>query len=79
MLLLIRLQAAIGGALAFYILAAMHFDAHAVNRVRMQPAMLVAYFIAPGVSLLLAMACTWVFPIDARRAAIVRRRFSPHP
>jgi glycoside/pentoside/hexuronide:cation symporter, GPH family len=73
-LLIIRLQSAIGGALAFYILATMHFDAHAVNERTAQPAMLVAYFAVPGVFLLLGMLCAWRFPIDARKAGIVRSR-----
>lgn len=73
-LLVIRLQVAIGGAIAFGILSAMHFDVHAVNPHAVQPAMIVAYFVTPGIFLLLALACALPFPIDARRAAIVRRR-----
>jgi Na+/melibiose symporter-like transporter len=73
-LLAIRWQTAIGGAIAFFILGAMHFDVHKVNPHAVQPAMLVAYFIVPGIFILLAVACTWPFPIDARRAAIIRKR-----
>jgi GPH family glycoside/pentoside/hexuronide:cation symporter len=73
-LLLIRLQVAIGGAIAFAVLGAMRFEVHATNARALQPAMVVAYFVVPGVFLLLALACAWSFPIDARRAAIVRRR-----
>lgn len=73
-LLAIRWQTAIGGAIAFYILAAMRFDVHRVDPNSVQPAMVVAYFIVPGIFMLLAVACTWPFPIDARRAAIVRKR-----
>jgi Na+/melibiose symporter-like transporter len=73
-LLAIRLQVAIGGAIAFFILGAMRFDVHRVNPHALQPAMIVAYFIVPGIFTLLALACTWPFPIDARRAAIIRRR-----
>jgi len=73
-LLAIRLQVAIGGAVAFFILGAMRFDVHRVNPQALQPAMLVAYFIVPGIFLIVALACAWEFPIDARRAAIVRRR-----
>jgi glycoside/pentoside/hexuronide:cation symporter, GPH family len=73
-LLVIRLQVAMGGAIAFAILGAMHFDVHGVNPHVMQPAMVVAYFIVPGIFFLVAFACTWPFPIDARRAAIIRRR-----
>lgn len=72
-LLFIRWQTAIGGAIAFFILGAMHFEVHTVNP-HVQPAMIVAYFVVPGIFILLAMFCTWPFPLDARRAAIVRRR-----
>lgn len=73
-LLVIRFQVAIGGAIAFFILGAMRFNVHAVDPHAMQPAMLVAYFILPGVFLLLAIGCIWPFPIDAHRAAIIRKR-----
>ncbi|HEY1977626.1 MAG TPA: MFS transporter [Candidatus Baltobacteraceae bacterium] len=73
-LLVIRLQVAIGGAIAFFILSAMRFDVHRVSSHAVQPAMIAAYFVVPGVFMLLALACTWPFPLDARRAAIVRRR-----
>ncbi len=73
-LLVIRLQVAIGGAIAFFVLGAMRFDVHLVNSHVMQPAMFVAYFLLPGLFLLLAIACIWRFPIDARRAAIIRKR-----
>lgn len=73
-LLAIRWQTAIGGAIAFYVLAVMHFNVHAVNTYTVQPSMIAAYFVVPGIFIILAMACTWPFPLDARRAAIVRRR-----
>ncbi|HKE37925.1 MAG TPA: MFS transporter, partial [Candidatus Baltobacteraceae bacterium] len=74
LLLAIRLQVAIGGAIAFWILGAMRFKLHEVNSHALQPAMIVAYFIVPGIFTLFSLACIWPFPIDARRAAIVRRR-----
>ncbi len=73
-LLVIRLQVAVGGAIAFFILGAMRFNVHAVDPDTVQPAMLVAYFILPAVFILLAIACISPFPIDARRAAIIRKR-----
>lgn len=73
-LLIIRLQTAIGGSLALYILAAMHFDVHAVDPALIQPALIVSYFIVPGISLLLGILCMLAYPIDARRQSIVRRR-----
>jgi glycoside/pentoside/hexuronide:cation symporter, GPH family len=73
-LLVIRLQVAIGGAIAFFILGAMRFNVHAVDPHALQPAMVVAYFILPGAFFLLAIGCIWSFPIDARRAAIIRKR-----
>ncbi len=74
LLLAIRWQTAIGGAIAFFVLGAMHFDVHAVNPHALQPAMIVAYFIVPAIFILVAAVCTWQFPIDSRRAAIVRKR-----
>lgn len=73
-LLVIRLQSAIGGGIALYILAAMHFSVHAVDPNRLQPGMVIGYFVVPGIFLVLAAACTIAFPIDAKRASIVRRR-----
>lgn len=73
-LLMIRLQVAIGGTIAFFVLSAMRFNVHAVDPHAVQPAMLVAYFILPGLFLVLAIGCIWPFPIDARRAAVIRKR-----
>ncbi|HEY1656253.1 MAG TPA: MFS transporter [Candidatus Tumulicola sp.] len=72
-LLVIRLQVAVGGAIAFSILSAMRFDVHRIGS-HAQPAIVLAYFVVPGIFFLLAFACTWAFPIDARRAAVVRKR-----
>jgi glycoside/pentoside/hexuronide:cation symporter, GPH family len=73
-LLTIRLQAAIGGSLAFFILSAFHFNVHAVNRTVVQPAMLIANFAVPAICVLIAIVFAMAYPIDARRQSIIRRR-----
>jgi len=73
-LLVIRLQSAIGGSVAFFILSALHFDVRAVDPHRLQPAMIAAEFAVPFVCTLIAMAFAARYPLDERRHAIVRRR-----
>jgi glycoside/pentoside/hexuronide:cation symporter, GPH family len=73
-LLVIRLQAAIGGSLAFFLLSAFHFNVHAVSRTVLQPAMIVANFVAPALCVLIAIIFAAAYPIDARRQSIIRRR-----
>ncbi|HUA09055.1 MAG TPA: MFS transporter [Candidatus Acidoferrales bacterium] len=73
-LLVIRLQVAIGGSIALYILAALRFDARAVNPAVIQPAMLAGFFFVPVVLLAAAVLFIAPFPIDARRAEVVRKR-----
>jgi Na+/melibiose symporter-like transporter len=73
--LLIKVTMALGAGGAFVLLSAFHYHAGKTNNAGgALTGLLLAYLLVPGVLHVLAGALAWVFPLDARRHAIVQRR-----
>jgi Na+/melibiose symporter-like transporter len=72
--LLQKVTMAIGAGGSFVLLSAFHYQAGKANTAAADTGLILAYLLAPGILHLLAGALAWIFPLDARRHAIVRRR-----
>lgn len=72
--LLVKATMAVGAGAAFALLDGFHYKAGQANHGRADMGLLIAYMAAPGVLHLAAAGLAWVFPLDARRQGIVRRR-----
>src|SRR5262249_16187555 len=72
--LLVKATMAVGPGVAFALLGAFHYKAGQPNHGEADVGLLIVYMAAPGVLHLVAAGLAWVFPLDARRQGIVRRR-----
>ena len=73
---MIRLTTAIGGALAFYVLALYHFRIGVANAPAQQNGMLVAFFVLPAALNAFALAIVLAYPLSERRHAAVAGRLA---
>jgi Na+/melibiose symporter-like transporter len=74
LLVVIRLTATVGGPAGFYALAAFGYSMTAANSAAAVLGLQIAYFGLPALCTAIAIPCALAYPLDARRAAIVRRR-----
>jgi Na+/melibiose symporter-like transporter len=72
--LLVKVTTALGAGAAFILLDAFHYQVGKQNTGAADLGLIIAYMVIPGALHLLAAAIAWVFPLDARRQSIVRRR-----
>ena len=76
--LLVKATMAIGAGGAFVLLSAFHYKVGSVNDTFGELGLIASYMIVPGILHILAGAMGWMFPLDARRQTIVRRRLESH-
>ena len=76
LLVLIRLTTAVGGALAFYVLALYHFRVGAANAPAAQTGMFVAFLALPAGLNALALGFALAYPLNERRHAAIARRLA---
>ena len=74
--LAVKLMVAIGGGIAFFVLGLFDYEvaAGAQNTPVAETGLLLMIAVVPAVFRLLAVGCLALFPLDARRQDIVRRR-----
>jgi len=74
LLVVIRLTATVGGPAGFYMLAAFRYSMTGANTAAAVLGLHIAYFGLPALCTAIAIPCALAYPLDARRAAIVRNR-----
>lgn len=74
LLVVIRLTTAVGGAIAFYVLALYHFKIGTSNALPAQRGMLLVFFGLPALFNALALVIAFFYPLSERRHAIVVKR-----
>jgi Na+/melibiose symporter-like transporter len=74
LLVVIRLTATVGGSLAFYALALVHFDMRGSNSPAVTGVMHAVFFGLPILFNIVGIALILAYPLDERRGLIVRRR-----
>lgn len=65
---------AVGGALGFFLLSLVQYDAKGENTAAQAMGFLIIFIVVSGLLILLASIPIWKFPIDRRRQDILRRR-----
>ncbi|MEI9997478.1 MAG: MFS transporter [Rhizomicrobium sp.] len=74
LILLSKIESAIGASLAFFVLGLFHYDPKGANGHWEAMGLMLAFGGVPGVLSAIAAAFAWVYPLDARRQASIRRR-----
>jgi Na+/melibiose symporter-like transporter len=72
--LLMKISAAVGGGIAFWILSLAHYDVNGANSGVPLFGMYLSFAIFPALVYLCCGFAIWRFPIDAQRHGIIRRR-----
>jgi Na+/melibiose symporter-like transporter len=76
--LVLKFNAAVGGAAAFFLLSLFGFNAKlgAVNGAQAMLGLKMAYVIIPSLIYVCSAICIWFFPIDRRRQGLIARRLA---
>jgi GPH family glycoside/pentoside/hexuronide:cation symporter len=76
--LVLKFNAAVGGAAAFFLLSLFGFNAKlgAVNGPQAMLGLKMAYVIIPSLIYVCSAICIWFFPIDRRRQGLIARRLA---
>ncbi|MEI9889213.1 MAG: MFS transporter [Rhizomicrobium sp.] len=74
LILLSKIESAVGASLAFYTLDLFHYDPKAAHDAWASFGLLMAYGGVPGLLWLASAVLAWIYPLDARRQAIIRKR-----
>jgi len=74
LILLSKIESAIGASLAFYALEIFSYNPKTANGPWAVFGLLLAYGGIPGLLWVIAAGFAWVYPLDARRQAVIRKR-----